>query len=79
MVSVNRRGNDSSQQQLQVQQPQHRISQQQQPHWARNAVPYSCTPGALEMEELPKILAEFDVEYDEKRLPDMFNIYDVDR
>ncbi|CAB1099448.1 unnamed protein product [Ectocarpus sp. CCAP 1310/34] len=34
--------------------------------------------GALEMEELPKILAEFDVEYDEKRLPDMFAIYDVD-
>ncbi|CAN0237260.1 unnamed protein product [Ectocarpus sp. 8 AP-2014] len=30
------------------------------------------------MEELPKILAEFDVEYDEKRLPDMFAIYDVD-
>ncbi|CAM9467596.1 unnamed protein product [Ectocarpus sp. 12 AP-2014] len=34
--------------------------------------------GALEMEELPKILAEFDVEYDEKRLPDMFVTYDVD-
>lgn len=30
------------------------------------------------MEELPKILAEFDVEYDQKRLPDMFAIYDVD-
>lgn len=39
-----------------------------------------CTqPGALEMEELPKILAEYGVEYDEKRLLDMFNIYDVDR
>eukprot|EP00752_Nemacystus_decipiens_P005701 g5159.t1 len=35
--------------------------------------------GALEMEELPKILAEFGVDFDEKRLPDMFNIYDVDR
>lgn len=33
--------------------------------------------GALEMEELPKILAEFDVEFDEKRLPDMSAIYDV--
>lgn len=31
------------------------------------------------MEELPKILAEFGVEYDENRLPDMFNTYDVDR
>lgn len=40
---------------------------------------FMYSPGALEMEELPKILAEFDVEYDEKRLPDMFNIYDVDR
>lgn len=31
------------------------------------------------MEELPKILEEHGVEYDERRLPEMFSIYDVDR
>ncbi len=35
-------------------------------------------PGSLELEELPKILREFHVDFDEKRLMDMFNIYDVD-
>lgn len=31
------------------------------------------------MEELPKILEEYGVDYDEERLPDLFNSYDVDR
>lgn len=35
--------------------------------------------GFLEMEELPKILEEYGVDYDEERLPDLFNIYDLDR
>lgn len=31
------------------------------------------------MEELPKILGDYGVEYDEQRLSDVFDIYDVDR
>lgn len=31
------------------------------------------------MEELPKILDEYGVEYNQQRLSDVFNIYDVDR
>ena len=33
----------------------------------------------MEMEELPKILEQYGVDYDAERLPDLFNIYDLDR
>lgn len=37
------------------------------------------TEGFLEMDELPNMLDEHSVDYDEGRLSDLFNIYDVDR
>ena len=42
-------------------------------------VPEKMSTGVLEMEKLPKILEEYGVDYDEERLPDIFNIYDLDR